>query len=247
MHVFPPTVAMEDVDAAAPRLAASGCKSGCILICFMGVMALNAMCRMAPWPLENLFVTLPKSAPDDERRVRIIYAIRTNWRNCAPKLPTVLRTWASVLKRRDLVIFSTISYSLAMGPEYTFPVRSTNCSDDRNLGLTCVEAYIQLFVDQEAGMFDWLFAVDEDVYLHTRNVERVLKTLDASSPSLFTTPGCVGKLAGQADGVCGGGGYAISRQALRMMVKSPASRSQCIATATSNQQLQQPTASSSSR
>jgi hypothetical protein len=104
-------------------------------------------------------------------KLRVLFAVRTNIRNYETKIPALLRTWASVLPEEDLFIVSTKAAQIAMGPSYSFKVQGTECFDDRYVGLTCIEAHIHLFAAQKAGEFDWLFVVDEDVYVQVQNLK----------------------------------------------------------------------------
>lgn len=165
--------------------------------------------RSVPW-------SEPSSA---SRRFRVVYGIRTNTRNVETKLPAVLRTWASSLAKEDLFIISTKSDEIAMGPEYTFPVHGTKCADNRQLGLTCIEAHIHLYADQHAGSFDWLVVIDEDVFVHTENVKLVLSKIRPSDAVVWAVPGCGGDVCNPVGaGLCGGAGYAISGQNLRRVI-----------------------------
>ncbi|CAE8607759.1 unnamed protein product [Polarella glacialis] len=155
-------------------------------------------------------------------KLRVLFAVRTNIRNYETKIPALLRTWAFVLPEEDLFIVSTKAAQIAMGPSYSFKVQGTECSDDRYVGLTCIEAHIHLFAAQEAGEFDWLFVVDEDVYVQVQNLKEVLSYLDPFAPRLYGTPGCGGDVCKKVGaGLCGGGGYAVSRQSLLKLISNP--------------------------
>jgi len=154
-------------------------------------------------------------------KLRVLFAVRTNIRNYETKIPALLRTWASVLPEEDLFIVSTKAAQIAMGPSYSFKVQGTECFDDRYVGLTCIEAHIHLFAAQKAGEFDWLFVVDEDVYVQVQNLKEVLSYLDPFAPRLYGTPGCGGDVCKKVGaGLCGGGGYAVSRQSLLRMISN---------------------------
>lgn len=85
------------------------------------------------------------------------------------------------------------------------------CPDNHAEGVTCIEgrALFYAFKRAQREELDWVFVVDDDVFVHRRNVEKAALNLSTSTPHAFTIAGCAPNAQCAVDaggGICGGGG-----------------------------------------
>lgn len=82
-------------------------------------------------------------------------------------------------------------------------------------GLTCLEANAHVEIMNRTD-FTWLLVVDDDTYVVVDRLTSLLKTLDPRRLQVFGNSNC-GDCGGGRKGLCGGGGYFLSRQSLLHM------------------------------
>ena len=89
--------------------------------------------------------------------------------------------------------------------------------NNHGMGLCCQEANALVAAAQERrySSFDWVFVIDEDVFVSPTILQEVVNDYNESDLVSIGTKGCVAKEIG---GFCGGGGYLISRPALERTV-----------------------------
>ncbi|KAI0564398.1 hypothetical protein FGB62_26g32 [Gracilaria domingensis] len=107
------------------------------------------------------------------------------------------------------------------GTDGSDPLNGTVCFDDHAQGITCIEGRALFYAYQRRKAFDWLFVVDDDVYVHRHNLEMTAGMLDPLRRLVYSTPGCAPKVEcanAAGGGICRGGGYLLSRQNLERAV-----------------------------
>lgn len=83
------------------------------------------------------------------------------------------------------------------------------CNDNHSEGIVCIEGRALFYAYQKRKDFDWIFVIDDDVYVHVHNVHNTITSLDPTLPLVYSTLGCAPKVtcASKAGGgICGGGG-----------------------------------------
>lgn len=146
----------------------------------------------------------------------ILYVVRTWHKNYETRLPSILKTWASPLDRSSLLIVGD--------QELKDPVvhAANGCLSDHHVGLTCKTGHSLALAAEQIGDRSWVFVIDDDVYVNTSNLEGLLKERDASALVALGIPGCgTPHCDDHQGGFCGGGGYALSRAALKALVDKP--------------------------
>jgi len=132
--------------------------------------------------------------------------LRTGGPNTTARLESVNKTWGADLEQGSLL---TLQPDASCKEKY---------GDNHWQGLTCLEAMGDLAMMNRTD-FEWLLVVDDDVYVFVDRLRQTLKNMDASKPMVYGSTGC-GKCANGSTGLCGGGGYALSRQSLLKMASA---------------------------
>lgn len=145
---------------------------------------------------------------------RVLFLIRTGSHNSRERLATVRETWAKNIPFSDIHVVTAASNQLS----HDSGVTAYDCADNHGYGLCCVEASGEADALDRRGNYDWLFVIDDDVYVHTRNLAAALMQLPADEMAVWGIPGC-GKCPHESSGLCGGGGYAVSRASLDVLGK----------------------------
>ncbi|CAE7241131.1 ZRANB3, partial [Symbiodinium natans] len=156
----------------------------------------------------------------DLQELRIIYITRAQPRNYGKRLQGQLDTWMDDISREDLLVTSfVLQPDKKLSERDRQSVMEFNCPDNHALGVCCVEA--NALIQMENRTFDWVFIVDDDVYVVVENLRRVLARLHPRSELQtealgYGITGCVTK--GRPCGFCGGGGYALSYKAVKVLL-----------------------------
>lgn len=158
---------------------------------------------------------------------RVLYAVRTCPKYYNTRLKDVLSTYLATVQSDRILLVGNFPQVIS-APDHTdqqklFAVRNvtvqstdgsdgskaTVCADDHSQGITCIEGRALFFAYQRRKHFDWIFMVDDDVYVHRHNVEMTVSRLDPLLPLVYSVGGCAPnvKCAKEAGGgICGGGG-----------------------------------------
>lgn len=153
---------------------------------------------------------------------RVMYLIRTGGQNVSDRIGAVLDTWAREVPKSQLLFAGP---STDPGPRHNYlsmmGVHEFECADDHTW-LSCVtaKATIHAFFLSRKQEFDWLLIIDDDVWVHTKNLGRTLQELPVDEAKAFGWPGCgeCSLVGGQGHGMCGGTGYAMSRKTLAALM-----------------------------
>lgn len=158
---------------------------------------------------------------------RVLYAVRTCPKYYNSRLKDVLTTYLAKVHSSRILLVGNTPYTIS-APDQTdrlnpsamrnITVHSTDgsdgynrtiCSDDHSEGVTCIEGRALFYAYQRREHFDWIFMVDDDVYVHRHNVEMTVGSLDPLLPLVYTVGGCGPKVKcaiAAGSGICGGGG-----------------------------------------
>lgn len=85
--------------------------------------------------------------------------------------------------------------------------------------MTCLESRNEFELLSRRD-FEFVFILDDDVYVNVNSLQRAVLKLQAESPTVWGTPGCGRCESGQRTGLCGGGGYLISRHNLALLASN---------------------------
>jgi len=153
-----------------------------------------------------------------DQKLKVIYGVFTSpLPKYAKQLQAVEETWAKLVPPQRLLVVGVNGSN----PDITYK-QAPLCQDGHvnNPGISCKEATL-LSTGYELGA-DWVVVVGSDNYVFPRRFDQVLEHTDATVPQILAIWGCgEGKYCeDHKSGICGGGGYAISRAALDAMVGS---------------------------
>mmetsp|Transcript_42893 Transcript_42893/g.80515 ORF Transcript_42893/g.80515 Transcript_42893/m.80515 type:complete len:523 (-) Transcript_42893:86-1654(-) len=133
----------------------------------------------------------------------------------AAQLDAVLHTWGRDVPPGKLTVVGVNGTN----PNVSYKP-APNCKDGHvwNNGISCKEA--TLLVEGHRSGADWMVVVGSDNFVLPRNFEEELSGRNPEVPEILAIWGCGAGLYCEdlQGGLCGGGGYAISRRALDLMV-----------------------------
>jgi len=149
---------------------------------------------------------------------KIVYAVMTcNQAEKQQLLQAQLDTWAGKAAAQGR--FFAVTGDGFIGNVSRSHIIRTDCDDSKS-GLTCKEAHImKTGYDWKA---DWLVVLGEDNYVDTAQVEDFLVSNGTGQSTIMGIVGCAGACG--FDGLCGGGGYFVSRAALQDLFAADAKR-----------------------
>ncbi|CAF1287766.1 unnamed protein product [Adineta steineri] len=156
-----------------------------------------------------------------EKKQLILIAVMTSKEFLTTRAPTVMRTWAKKVPG-DVIFFSSegsktndSSINLVSLPSVTdtYPPQKKSF------------LMMKYIYDHYLNKFEWFMRVDDDVYIRTDNLEKLLRSIDNRKPYYIGQPGMgtkeeYGKLAlGENENFCmGGPGIILSRETLSRFV-----------------------------
>jgi len=145
----------------------------------------------------------PLSMLPSKAHKQMLVLMRTGGPHSKSRLQNVRRTWAQDLEPGSLVLLEGNGDCKA------------KYGDNHALGLTCLEAKADLKLMNRTD-FDWLLVVDDDAYVFADRLRATLKGLTPGRREVYGVTGC-GNCGGGRKGLCGGGGFLLSRQSLLSM------------------------------
>jgi len=163
---------------------------------------LGLLSTWEPWP--------------EDQKMKVVYGVFTSpLPKYAEQMAAVADTWAKDVPPQKLLVVGV--NGTAPGVTYK---KAPKCKDGHvtNTGISCKEATL-LTTGYELGA-DWVVVVGSDNYVFPRHMEERLARENAADPQILAIFGCgAGEYCeDHKGGLCGGGGYAISRGALDKMV-----------------------------
>ncbi|CAF1379687.1 unnamed protein product [Adineta ricciae] len=152
-----------------------------------------------------------------EKKQLILIAVMTSKDFLTTRAPTVMRTWAK--KVPGEVLFFSSEGSTTNDPSInlvSLPAVTDTYPPQKKSFLMMKYIY-----DHYLNKFEWFMRVDDDVYIRTDNLEKLLRSIDNRKPYYIGQPGMgtkdeYGKLAlGENENFCmGGPGIILSRETL---------------------------------
>ena len=159
-------------------------------------------------------VNLPRVS---QKKQLILIAVMTSKDFLTTRAPTVVRTWAQKVPG-EVIFFSS----------------EGSTTNETNINLVSLPSVTDTYPPQKKSFlmmkyiydhylnkFEWFMRVDDDVYIRTDNLEKLLRSIDNRKPYYIGQPGMgtkdeYGKLAlGENENFCmGGPGIIISRETL---------------------------------
>lgn len=178
--------------------------------------------RFSPQHLRSLDVgpmELLSGAPvawASDQKLKVVYGVFTSpLPKYAAQMAAVEDTWAKNVAPQKLLVVGVNGSA----PGITYK-QAPMCLDGHinNPGISCKEATL-LATGYGLGA-DWVVVVGSDNYVFPRNVEERLQSESPDKAQILGIFGCGGGkfCEDHKSGLCGGGGYAISRGALDKMV-----------------------------
>lgn len=149
---------------------------------------------------------------------RVLFIVHSCPQYYETRLKPIWDTWGQLISPDLLMITSTKSATPLPAGYHHASFVLTECPENHGLGLCCKEAESYKAALQYRN-FDWAFVVDDDAYVLVDSVKQVLGGLNPHEKKMWGKPGCgPGSCKwGAQHGMCGGGGYALSRSTLEHM------------------------------
>ena len=169
-----------------------------LLICVLNVILIN----------NNNIETFDNS----NDTTKILYIIRSIPKYYDERLNMQFETWMKHLNENDdvLVASKNKNHIDKFNLKYSTPI----CPKDYDIGVCCSEsnAIVKALKEYE---FDWVFILDDNVYVYPDKVRSIINKYKDNYNVALGTSGCE---SNGVEGLCGGGGYAFSKQALQKIV-----------------------------
>eukprot|EP00434_Breviolum_minutum_P003250 symbB.v1.2.002861.t1/scaffold130.1/size334612/12 len=142
----------------------------------------------------------------------ILFIIRTRKQNLDTRLRAINETWfVDVQQSSSDALLVVGNYEIPNPPVS----QAIMCSNDHGMGLTCMTVYALELANRLRDHFAWFFVVDDDLYMNRENANLALSAFDPSTEIALGIPGCGTHLCNSKGGFCGGGGYVLSRGAMK--------------------------------
>jgi hypothetical protein len=201
-------------------------------VCLLGALMVAVMSRKTIFAVT--IVRRSASMPPDPGP-RILFVIRTCPKYYSTRLRDVLETHVRLVPAKLILAVGNTPFALAVhgspGTARIIDVMPTDgsnsdgigvCEDNHGTGITCIEGRALYYAYERRADFDWTFVIDDDVYVHHRNLQDTIPTLNENDRHVYTIGGCAPKAtcANKAGGgICGGGGWLLSRKNLVRVIE----------------------------
>lgn len=154
----------------------------------------------------------------DDTKTKVVFGVFTSPKpKYVEQLNAVAETWAKDVSSQNQKLLVVGVNGSAPGVTYKL---APMCEDGHinNPGISCKEATL-LSTGYKLGA-DWVVVAGSDNYVLPKNWEELLAKEDKNKPQILAIFGCGGGKYCEdgKSGICGGGGYAISKSALDKMI-----------------------------
>ncbi len=155
-------------------------------------------------------------------RGAILFVIKTAPQYYNARALLALETWVEewVKHQSSVMIVGHQRGTIVTGAGRTWDVQAADnlgkkrgCGNDHDVGLHCLEANAWIYAHRRAQRerFEWVFFVDDDMYVHVPNLRERVSRYNASDPFIYAQVGCGNgfiddhvSLCGDNSGICGG-------------------------------------------
>ena len=143
---------------------------------------------------------------------KILYIIRSIPKYYDEHLNIQFETWMKHLNENDDVLVASENKDHI--DKFNLKYSTPTCPPGHDMGVCCSEsnAIVKALKEFE---FDWAFILDDDVYVYPDKVRSIINKYKDNYNVALGTSGCE---SNGVEGLCGGGGYAFSKQALQKIV-----------------------------
>jgi hypothetical protein len=142
----------------------------------------------------------------------ILYVIRSIPKYYETRIKSQYDTWFKFLTKNDKVLIASEkkNHNNKFDLNYNIP----DCPPGHGDGPCCSESNA-LVKALNNYKFDWIFILDDDVYLYPPKVREIINKYKDNHDIAIGTVGCGAK---DISGFCGGGGYGFSRRVLEKLI-----------------------------
>ena len=141
------------------------------------------------------------------KEVRILCWVMTYPPNFEKKIPAVKSTWG---KRCNKLYFMSTEANESLG------IIDLNVTEGRNYLWGKTKAAFKYIYDNDQEEYDWVLKADDDTYVIIENLRYMLSYYNKNTPIYF---GCKFKKYVNQGYMSGGGGYVLSREAVKKFVE----------------------------
>ncbi|CAE7948432.1 ANKRD50, partial [Symbiodinium sp. KB8] len=146
----------------------------------------------------------------------VLFVVRSCSQNYGFRVTSILRTWGQDIARSPSDGLMVVGDTAVQQPRI-FGV--PECGNDRSRALCCKTGYALQLAYRWLDDFAWFFVLDDDTYVNIGNLRQSLSTFSALEPQALGVLGCgPGFCEDGQGGFCGGGGYALSKAALGVIM-----------------------------
>jgi len=142
----------------------------------------------------------------------ILYVIRSIPKYYETRIKSQYDTWFKFLTKNDKVLIASEKKNHNNKFDLNFNI--PDCPPGHGDGPCCSESNA-LVKALNNYKFDWIFILDDDVYLYPPKVREIINKYKDNHGIAIGTVGCVAK---DISGFCGGGGYGFSRRVLEKLI-----------------------------
>lgn len=160
--------------------------------------------------------TTTKANKDGLTYPDVLFVVYTDSMFFATRVLYILSTWGSELAPQSLLMVGDKEGSL-LG----YNVMQSNCPKHRHSG-ACCKVGVSLYRAYEKvikNRLSWAYFTDDDAYVVVKHIVAGLRSKKKHAKTMLGIFGCA--VRNVCAGLCGGGGFAMSREALEAMVGHP--------------------------
>ncbi|CAE7683094.1 unnamed protein product [Symbiodinium necroappetens] len=146
----------------------------------------------------------------------VLFVVRSCSQNYGFRVTSIFRTWGQDIARSPSDGLMVVGDTAVQHPRI-FGV--PECGNDHSRALCCKTGYALQLAYRWLDDFAWFFVLDDDTYVNIGNLRQSLSTFSALEPQALGVLGCgPGFCEDGQGGFCGGGGYALSKAALGVIM-----------------------------
>ena len=146
----------------------------------------------------------------------VLFIVRSGHQNYGFRVTSILRTWGQDIASSPSDGLMVVGDTTVHHP-HIFGV--PECGNDHSRALCCKTGHALQLAHRWLDDFAWFFVVDDDTYVNIGNLHQSLSTFSALEPQALGVLGCgPGFCEDGQGGFCGGGGYALSKAALGVIM-----------------------------